>query len=296
VSPRPSSLKLILLFSLMVGIWSLSFVIVKNATQEVPPVILSTMRAIGSAIVMLPIAWWDARRHPHKRWDWRDAPKLFLAASLGITLNQLLYMVGLSRTSVAHASIVMALNPATVYALALLMGLEQPAIRRFLGMAIALGGIAVLQLAKSGDSVATVGGDLLVFIGSSGFAGYTVLGKSLTHKYGTIYVTAISFVVGAVSLLPVAYFSGQRIELASISGAAWLSLVYLIVMHSVLCYLIFYYLLTHSSASRVSLFSYVQPVLASLFAWVLLAEPITAPIVGGGLLVGAGVWLAERRT
>jgi drug/metabolite transporter (DMT)-like permease len=71
-------------------------------------------------------------------------------------------------------------------------------------------------------------------------------------------------------------------------------LIYLIVVHSVICYLIFYYLLMHAPASRVSLFSYIQPVLASLFAWLLLSEPVTAAVAAGGALVTAGVWLAER--
>ena len=293
---HPSALKLVLLFSFMVTVWSLSFVIIKNAAEEVPPVLLSTLRAVGSALVMIPVALWDARKHPHPRWQWEDAPKLLCAGALGITVNQLFFVVGLNRTSVAHASIVMALNPAFVYLLAMSMGLEQPAARRFGGLGVALAGVALLQLAKGQGSVATPFGDLLVFIGSSAFGGYTVLGKSLTRRYGSIYVTAISFVVGALLLVPIAWFSGQRMEPSQISAAAWLSIAYLVVMHSVICYMIFYYLLIHISASRVSLFSYIQPVLASLFAWMILSETITPPVVGGGLLVTAGVWLAERRT
>ena len=73
---HPSALKLVLLFSFMVTVWSLSFVIIKNAAEEVPPVLLSTLRAVGSALVMIPVALWDARKHPHPRWQWEDAPKL----------------------------------------------------------------------------------------------------------------------------------------------------------------------------------------------------------------------------
>jgi drug/metabolite transporter (DMT)-like permease len=134
-----------------------------------------------------------------------------------------------------------------------------------------------------------------VFGGSLAFASYTVLGKTLTRRYGGIYVTTLSFVIGAVSLVPIAWLSGQRIEIRNISALAWISLAYLVVIHTVICYLIFYYLLTHVAASRVSLFGYIQPVLASLFAWILLSEPVTAAIVAGGALVCGGVWLAERR-
>ena len=170
---------LILLFTFMVTIWSLSFVVIKHAALEIPPVILALLRAVGSALVMIPIAWWDSRQHPHSRWNWADAPKLLAAATCGITINQVLYVVGVSRTSVAHASIVMALNPATVYMLALLMGLEQPAVRRFVGMGAALVGVGLLQWSRDSGN-ATTFGDLLVFIGSSGFA----MGRSGLNGFG----------------------------------------------------------------------------------------------------------------
>jgi drug/metabolite transporter (DMT)-like permease len=292
---RPSALRLAFLFTVMVTVWSLSFVIIKNVAREIPPVPLTAMRAMGSALVMIPVALWDVRRNPRSRWKWADAPRLFLVASCGITFNHLFFVMGVSRTSVAHSSIVMALMPAIVLVLAIFWGLERATLIRFVGMGIAILGVAVLQTARGGESVATPLGDLLVFGGALAFSFFTVLSKSLTLRYGSIYVNALCFVAGAVSLAPIAWVFGDRIDLSRVSALAWISMAYLIVIHTVICYLIFYYLLTHVSASRVSLFGYIQPVLASLFAWLLLSEPVTASIVAGGALVMTGVWLAERR-
>jgi drug/metabolite transporter (DMT)-like permease len=295
VAAKPSALRLIALFSFLVTVWSLSFVVIKNVSHEIPPVLLTAMRGVGSAAVMLPFGLWDARRTPHSQWKWADLPRLFAVATCGITLNHLFFVMGVSRTSVAHSSIVMSLMPAIVLVMAIAMGQERASVTRFVGMAIAMAGVAVLQLTRSSQTDATPAGDLLVFAGSLAFASYTVLGKTLTRRYGGIYVTTLSFVIGALSLVPIAWISGQRVEVRSISALAWVSLAYLVIIHTVICYLIYYYLLTHVEASRVSLFGYIQPVLASLFAWILLSEPITASVVGGGVLVGGGVWLAERR-
>lgn len=295
IGMKPSALRLGLMFAFMVTVWSLSFVVIKNVAREIPPVWLTGLRAMGSAVVMLPLALWDMRRHPHSRWNWADFPKLFMVATCGITLNHSLFVLGVSRTSVAHSAIVMSLMPAIVAVLAIFMGQERATLRRFTGMAIAMAGVALLQLTRGSETVASPAGDLMVLGGSTAFAGFTVLGKSLTARYGSIYVNSLSFIIGAATLVPIAFLSGEHVDLSAVSPISWWSLAYLVVIHTVLCYLIYYYLLTHVSASRVSLFGYIQPVLASLFAWVLLAESITPSIVAGGILVSAGVWLAERK-
>jgi drug/metabolite transporter (DMT)-like permease len=58
--------------------------------------------------------------------------------------------------------------------------------------------------------------------------------------------------------------------------------------------LIYYYALTHIPASRVSAFSYLQPLLATVLAIPFLGETPSASMVTGGCLVLAGVFVAER--
>jgi drug/metabolite transporter (DMT)-like permease len=66
------------------------------------------------------------------------------------------------------------------------------------------------------------------------------------------------------------------------------------VFPSVVCYSIYYYALTYVPASRVSAFSYLQPLLAILMAIPLLGEQPTRSLMAGGALVLTGVFLAER--
>ncbi len=63
---------------------------------------------------------------------------------------------------------------------------------------------------------------------------------------------------------------------------------------SVISYLIYYYALSKISASRVSAFNYLQPVVATLLAAVMLGERVTLPVVAGGAVVFSGVYLTER--
>ena len=67
------------------------------------------------------------------------------------------------------------------------------------------------------------------------------------------------------------------------------------VFPSVVCYSIYYYALTHVPASRVAAFSYLQPLLATIMAILLLGENTTAGLMSGGALVLLGVFIAEKR-
>jgi drug/metabolite transporter (DMT)-like permease len=63
---------------------------------------------------------------------------------------------------------------------------------------------------------------------------------------------------------------------------------------AVLCYLIYYWALNHIAASRISVLSYLQPPIATLMAVPLLGEVVTLPLIAGGALVFAGVYITER--
>jgi drug/metabolite transporter (DMT)-like permease len=264
---RPSATKLLLLFAAMVTTWSLSFVIIKQVAREVPPIILTAIRSVGSVVLLLPVVVWTSRKNSLPRWNWGDVPRLIAVASFGITFNHLFFAVGVSRTSVAHSSLILALMPATVQVLAIVTGQEKAALVRIAGIAIAMSGVALLQLTKGTEGAATLQGDFIMLLAATSFALYTITGKSMTKRYGALYMNLLCFVAGAVSLVPVAYFWGEHVDAGNISVGGWLSL-----------------------------FGYIQPILASVFEPSLLSEPITLWIAAGGVLVFMGVWLAERRT
>ena len=77
-------------------------------------------------------------------------------------------------------------------------------------------------------------------------------------------------------------------------GGAWASVLYLALLQSVGAYLLYYWALPRSEASRVAIWSNTQPVLAAALAWALHGERVTATFALGGVMVIAGVVLTER--
>jgi len=205
--------------------------------------------------------------------------------------------VGLSRTSVAHAAILIGLTPIQVLIVARLRGQERITARKAVGMAIALAGVAVLKAfepAAGNGAGATWTGDFVVLLAGLCFALFTVFGKEVTEQYSTITMNTYAYVGGAVALLPLTLWEAARQPLAHVSAGAWLAAIYMALFPSVIAYLIYYHALAHMTASRVSAFSYLQPVFASVMGVVILGESLGAPVIAGGAVILAGVYLAER--
>ena len=290
---RPSHAKLYSLIGLMILLWSLNFVIAKVALREFPPLLLSGLRTTLAALFILPVYAWK-RRTDRDTWTREDVPMLVLLGIFGVALNQVFFVAGLSRTSVGHSALMIGVTPMIVLLIAALAGQERITWKKALGMAVAIGGVAVLNLSPSKSAGATIGGDILILLSCVTFALFTVLGKGVSKRHSSITVNTFAYSGGAIALFPVTFIYVRSFHLAGLSAAAWLALVYMAAFPSVLCYLIYYYALTHIPASRVSAFSYIQPLLAMLLAVPLLGEHITSALALGGAFILAGVFLTER--
>jgi drug/metabolite transporter (DMT)-like permease len=288
------------LIFLMVAFWSGNYIAGKIALRELSPLFLAGLRIGLAGVTMLPLyAWERARGGAGMRAaapaSARDTVRLLMLGLLGVTLNQFFFIVGLSRTSVAHAAILIGLTPIQVLIVAGLRGQERITARKAAGMAIALVGVAVLKAFEpaAGAGVTWIG-DLIVLLGGLCFALFTVFGKEVTARYSTITMNTYAYVPGALALLPLTLWEAARQPLAHVGAGAWLAAIYMALFPSVAAYLIYYHALAHMTASRVSAFSYLQPVFASIMGVVILGESLGAPVIAGGLVILTGVYLAER--
>lgn len=282
------------LLVLMVLLWSLNFAVARWLLREMPALLAAGLRTLLAGGLLAPAYWWRGRKQEAAPWVRSDILTMLLLGLLGVCLNQVLFLVGLSRTTTAHAAILVGLTPLVVLLLSANAGLERLSLRRLCGMATALLGVGLLQVTsvKAGKDVLT--GDLFIVAASFCFALFTVLGKTLSTRHGPLTVNTFAYASGSLALLPAIAWQASGFDFAKVSLVAWLCLLYMALFPSVVCYLIFYYALARIPASRVSNFGYLQPLFATAFGVLLLGESITPALVAGGVLVLAGVFVAER--
>jgi drug/metabolite transporter (DMT)-like permease len=283
------------LIVLMITGWAGNYVVGKIALQAFPPVLLYCLRISMAGALILPVYWWDRRHRPEPSWTPRDLAQLVFLSLFGVALNQFLFVVGLSRTSVAHSSIFANTTPILILLLASARGLERLTGWKVLGVTVALAGVVLLRkLDTSSHGEATLAGDILTFSGALAFSIFTVLAKPQTKRYGAVTVNTVAYAGGTLLMAPVSLWQGAGFDFRAVPAAAWAAVLYMALVPSVICYLIYYYALARMEASRLAAFSYLQPLLAIVFGIIVLHEHVTFGLVVSGLVIFGGVYITER--
>ena len=218
---------------------------------------------------------------------------LLLATGLAFAGDLVFWHWSIQTTSVANSTLLANLASLFVTLAAWVLWKQRPSGLFITGLAAALLGTGLLVRASLGFSPTALLGDALGVVTAMFYAWYLLSMKSLRDRgAATLQLMAVTTTITAVILLPVALASGEL--LLPPTGIGWLKLFGLAwISHAAGQGLIAYSLAQLPAAfSAVGLL--LQPVIAALFAWLLLAEPLSALQCAGGLVVLFGIYLAHR--
>jgi drug/metabolite transporter (DMT)-like permease len=269
-----------------------TYLAAKRAMTELSPftVVLWRFLVCGAAFVVLLALTPGPKLPPRSAWT-----RVVLLGLMGGPVNQTLFFSGLSRSTAAHAALFYALTPLGVYVASLVLGRERASFRTTAGILTALSGVVVLLLGRGlASATGSLVGDLLILAAVAAWVVYTTEGKPLASEHGALRATAWTMTVATVLQLPLIPFVARPEAVWATSFAAKGSIVYLGLMTSVVAYLLWYYALSKVPASRVAIFSNLQPAVTALVAWLFLNETLHWELALGGALVLAGVRLTQR--
>jgi drug/metabolite transporter (DMT)-like permease len=277
---------------LVVGAVLISFSGIFVRISELGP----TATGFHRLFLALPIFWlWmagEARKNPERlpvrRSDWWGLALcgLFMAGDL------VLWHWSLHMTSVANATLLG--NSAPIFvALAgwLLFGLRFSPLF-LLGLALAIGGAAVLVGISFGQGQRPFLGDLMCVVVGAFYAAYIMMVGRLRGRFSTATVMGVSGVFTCLALLPVALISGESLTAHSLHG--WAVLFALAWLSQVAGQSAITWSLAHLPTAFGAVALLVNPVAAALFAWAALGERIGPLQAVGGAVVLIGIALARQ--
>jgi drug/metabolite transporter (DMT)-like permease len=291
---RGSHSRLHFVMLLVTVCWASNIIAGKEALTGFGSLALAQLRVLGTALIYA-ICFLATGRMARLRLSPRQWLLMVAGSLSGVTLNQLFFISGLARSTVAHTGLIVALGPVMVLVIAVLIRLEALTTWKFAGMMISFVGVGILTVDKAarGNGEHWMG-DLILLAGTAVFAVYTILVKELANQYDTLTLNTLIFVPGAILMVPFCARAVAATNWAGLRLEAWWGLAFMILFGSVVPYVLFAYALTELAASRVAAFNYLQPVIASSLGIWVLSEKLTTKVLIGGALILAGVYLTER--
>ena len=257
----------------------------------------------GGAFLILFSFYIIFRRHELKPTK-AELPWLLLFGLVGVTLVQALYFVAIERLYVGIALLIEYTAP--IWILIFLRFVLKKHVPKGLWYAIALAFTGLLMITQiwSGLSVDQVG-LLAALFDALALAGYFLIGDLLgkTKSSGAIatwgfgVASAVLFFVLPIWSFPFEALDNElsllgRFEDYTLPG--WALVLWIVVMGTIAPYLFVIAGLKLMSASTASIFGMIEPVLAGIFAWWWLSESLTTIQLIGGLIVLAGIAIADR--
>lgn len=228
----------------------------------------------------------------------RDLLGLAALGVVAIPLNQGLFLYGMARTTPGHAALLYALTPVFVFLLARWRLGERVTRLKVAGIATAFAGVVVVLLGRGalGAPASREGllGDLSVLLAVVAWAVFAVGGKHYAARHGVRAMTGVAVTCGTLLYLPFGLALSDGAAFTRLSPGGWGAVAYLVVLTSIVAYLLYYWAMKSADASRVAVWSNLQPVFTALLAWWLHGEPVTGAFLAGGAMVLAGVVLTER--
>lgn len=283
---RPSTWKILLAFAIIYFVWGSTYLAIRVGVEQVPPFLLAAIRFFIAGLLLF--GWTLARgaRLPSPR-QWAS---IALLAFLNFAVDYGLVFWAEQRVPSGVTAVILA-TTAAFMALGEIVFLRTQAlsVRLALALLVGLGGVAVLvssSLNLGGVPVDKVGAAALM-VASLAWSTASILMRTWALPESKFMSSGAQMLIGGLFLAAISFGLGEYHDFhpAAVSFGAWFSLLYLIVLGSIIAFTAYVWLMEHESPTRVGTFAYVNPVVAVLVGYFLGGEALDLRTIAGTLCV-----------
>ncbi len=272
-------------------IWGLNFSITKLALAQIPPLPFTAVRFLVSSLLL-----WLVLRITEGpiRLTGRPLRLLIGLGLLGNTCYQLVFTLGLDRTTATNSALILSTVPTVVALFAGVLGLERITSRMSVGIALGtIGVVIVIATQGVGFSTATIVGDVLTVLAVLCWAGYTVGLRAVPAGVSSLQVTTVTTLAGTPGLVLAGVPGMIELDWKAVNLESWAGLGYAAVLSLVVAYLLWNRSVKAVGGTRTAIYMCVTPLFAVAGAWLLLGER-PHPLQGiGAVLIVVGVLMTR---
>ena len=278
------------------AIFGINIIVCKDLTggHLISPIALFTLRSLGAGALF----WILSLFGPHEKVERKDYLKIFAAAFLGYFVTQLTFLIAIPDVTPMHCSIMSAMSPIYTMFIAAIVLKEPLSWQKSGGVLLSLSGIIFLILnnagARSGASESTLMGLFMMFLNSFSFSLYLGIFKPVIQKYSVVTFMKWIFLFSSIMALPFSYEEMFSLSWTRIPSAQLWELGYLVVFATFISYFLIPYGQKRIRPTLVSMYSYIQPIIATVLSIILGMDILTWQKILAAAMVFGGVIIVSR--
>ena len=278
-------------------IYGLNHTVAKNVMPVyIGPYAFILLRVIGASLLF----WTVSLFVKSEKIDKKDWPRIILCSFLGMVINMLAFFKGLELSTPVNSSVMITLSPIVVFIFSAILLKEKIQSMKAFGITSGFVGalILVLYTAKTGENAPNIPlGNFLFIVNSFAYGLYLVLVKPLISKYNIITLLKWLFLLGVIMNFPVTISQFFEVEWTSLPlKEAIIPMLFVVVGTTFFTYLFNAYALTKLTASSLSSFIYLQPIVGIVFAISTKSDSLSLVSLAGMILIFIGIYLVTKRT
>lgn len=278
------------------AIFGVNIIVCKDLTSGhlISPIAIFTLRSLGAGLMFWILSFFL----PYEKVERKDYLKILAAAFLGYFITQLTFLVAIPDVTPMHCSIISSMSPIYTMFIAAVVLKEPLSWKKAGGVVLSLIGILFLIFnnasGTSGVSESRLSGIFLMFLNSLSFSLYLGIFKPLISKYSVVTFMKWIFLFSSLMSLPLSFREVFSFGWTQIPATQMWELGFLIVFATFVSYFLIPFGQKRIRPTLVSMYSYIQPIIATVISIVLCMDILTWQKILAASMVFAGVFIVSR--
>ncbi len=273
--------------------WGTTYVAARVGAQQMPGLFVAGVRQFLSGLILVVFFLSKGAKLP----TWKETKYISIQGIFLLCIANGLLTWAMEYISGGLAAIIVALVPMFI-ALFTVMFSKCARITKWmmLGLVIGFAGVLTIFYDYMGElqNKTFVIGVVLALISVLSWSFGTVYSSRHKSSIDILFNVGLQMLIAGIIMLIVCGFTGKYVNLAEAGQSSWLALLYLIVFGSLIAYSAYVFAISKLPPTLVSVYAYINPVVAVGLGWLFLSEKMNLNMALGMLITLGGVYLVNR--
>jgi drug/metabolite transporter (DMT)-like permease len=286
--------KALFALALVCVLWGTTWIASKEGVKHIPDALqMAAIRQLIGGLCYVAFFMYKKTALPKGK-EW--IPILVLSFLNFMVSNGLSTLALQYQISAGLGAIIGAIFPLWIVVIGLFISKEKMPTKAIIGLLLGFGGVCVIFYDHLNDFLDSRFqlGILFSVIATWTWAFATLYTKKQALNFNPYFSLGLQMIISGIVLYTFSASSGRAVPITAIPWQSWAAIGYLVLFGSLIAFICYLYALQNLPTEQVSIYAYVNPMVAVLCGWLIFNEKVTIYITIGGLITLLGIYLVNK--